>query len=212
MDAVIFDLDGTLFDSRATIRRCLNATMMEYGKEPFGEDVKDLIGKHLLEILALRGIGNEEAAERYRQIQMETYKEDMRLYDGVVDMLDALKDGGYKLGIATMRHGRITRGISGGMEIAHFFEVTVGVDETEKAKPDPDHVLTACRLLGVEPEKAIMVGDTKFDILSGKGAGCTAIGVSWGSGSPEELERAGSDYITNTVAELKDILMELKEQ
>ena len=119
--------------------------------------------------------------------------EDMSLYEGVVDMLDALKDGGYKLGIATMRHGRITRGISGGMGIAHLFEVTVGVDETEKTKPEPDHVLTACRLLGVEPEEVIMVGDTKFDILSGKGAGCTAIGVTWGSGTKEGLEKAANE-------------------
>ena len=143
MEAVIFDLDGTLFDSRTTIRRCLNATMMEYGKEPFGDDVKDLIGKHLFEILALRGIGNEEAAERYRQIQMETYMQDMRVFDGVVEMLEALKNQRYKVGVATMRHGRITREIMDGMELSHYFKAIVGVDDTKKAKPDPEHVLTA---------------------------------------------------------------------
>jgi len=209
MEAIIFDLDGTLFDSRKTIRRCLNATIMEYGKEPFGDDVKDLIGKHLMEILALRGIDNEEAAERYRQIQMETYMQDMRMFDGVVDMLEALKKKGYELGVATMRNGRITREILDGMGIAHYFRSVVGTDDTKYPKPDPEHVLTACRLLEIEPEKAVMVGDTIFDILSGKGAGCYTIGVDWGSGKVDDLLEGKADHIASTMKELQEHLLGL---
>ncbi len=209
MEAIVFDLDGTLFDSRKTIRRCLNETIVEYGKEPFGEDVKDLIGKHLYEILALRGLDNEEAAERYRQIQMETYKQDMRVFDGVLRMLNTLKEKEYRLGIATMRHGRITREVLDGMGIAHYFSSVVGTDDTKIPKPDPEHVLTVCRALGVGPERTIMVGDTIFDILSGKGAGCYTIGVNWESGKEESLLEGGADHIASTMEGLLDHILQL---
>ncbi len=208
MEAVIFDLDGTLFDSRITIRRCLNATMLEYGKEPFGDDVKNLIGKHLMEILGMRGIDTEEAAERYRQIQMETYKQDMRIFEGVVDMLDILKKD-HKLGVATMRHGRITGEIIEGMGMSHFFDILVGVDDTEKPKPHPEHVLTACKLLEVEPEAAVMVGDTIYDVLSGKGAGCYTIGIDWGSGKREDLLENGADHVASTMDGLLEHVLQL---
>ncbi len=210
MKAVIFDLDGTLLDSRQTIRRCLNAAIMEFGEEPFeGEDLKQLIGRHLMEILALKGLGTEEVAERYRQIQMDTYHLDMKMYEGVVQMLDALKVNGLSLGVATMRNGRITRDILDGIEIGHYFNATVGVDEAERPKPEPDQVIEACKLLGVREKDSAMVGDTVMDIKSGKAAGCIAIGVSWGNGNAQDLEDAGADHICNSMKELEQLLLGL---
>ncbi len=208
MKAIIFDLDGTLLDSRQTIRRCLNAAIMEFGEEPFeGEDLKQLIGRHLMEILALKGLGTEEVAERYRQIQMDTYHQDMKMYDGVVQMLDLLKKNGLSLGVATMRNGRITRDILNGIGIGHYFDAMVGVDDAERPKPEPDQVVKACRLLGVSEKDAAMVGDTTMDVLSGKAAGCAAIGVSWGNGEAQDLKNAGADHVCDSMKELEQLLL-----
>ncbi|MCK5037802.1 MAG: HAD family hydrolase, partial [Thermoplasmata archaeon] len=128
--------------------------------------------------------------------------------EGVVDMLDVLKKD-HKLGVATMRHGRITGEIIEGMGMSHFFDILVGVDDTEKPKPHPEHVLTACKLLEVEPEAAVMVGDTIYDVLSGKGAGCYTIGIDWGSGKREDLLENGADHVASTMDGLLEHVLQL---
>jgi phosphoglycolate phosphatase len=211
MDAVIFDLDGTLLNSRKTILRCLNTTLAEYGFETFAdEDLYSLIGMDLMEILKLKGANRPEVRERYTEIQFQTYQEDMTVYEGVLDLLKRLESAGYRMAAATMRRGFIAREVSSGLGLIKFFDTVVGADEVPEPKPSPHHTLRACEILDIRPENCIMVGDSELDILSAKAAGCTAIGVTWGMGSTRNLAKAKGDHIVDDIDALAELLLGLK--
>lgn len=211
MDAVIFDLDGTLLDSRKTILRCLNTALAEFGRNPFEEnEFHHMIGMHLGQILTRRDANIPEIADRYTEILLETFMEDMALYDGVPGMLAALLDSGYALAAATMRRGGLAREILRGMDLADYFLAVFGSDDVAEAKPSGIHVLAVCESLGTRPEDVIVVGDSKFDILSAKAAGCLAVGVTWGSGYLAEMEAAGADNMIHDMAVLSEFLRSMR--
>ena len=211
MDAVIFDLDGTLLDSEKTIIRSFNTALGEFGFTPFEmHELHSMIGMDLFQILAQKGADRPEIAERYTQIQLDTYMDDMVVYNGVPELLTALQESGYVLASATMRRGRIAREVLNGLGIDHHFEAIIGADDTSKPKPSGVHILTTCEAIKIQPGNVIMVGDSKFDILSAKEAGCLAIGVSWGMGTIKELEDAGADHIIHEMSDLSDFLLSKK--
>ncbi len=211
MDAVIFDLDGTLLDSKKTILRSFNTALEEFGFTPFEEhELHSMIGMDLRQILARKGADKPAIAERYTQIQLDTFMDDMTWYNGVPELLIALQKSGYVIGTATMRRGRIARAVLDGLGLINHFEAIVGADETPGPKPSGAHILTTCDALKVKPEDIIMVGDSKYDILSAKEAGCLAIGVSWGMGSIKEMEDAGADHIIHEMSTLSELLLSKK--
>lgn len=211
MDAIIFDLDGTLLDSEKTILRSFNTALGEFGFMPFEmHELHSMIGMDLRQILARKGADKPEIAERYTQIQLDTYMDDMEVYNGVPELLTSLQESGYVIGTATMRRGRIAREVLSGLGLNNHFEVIVGADETPEPKPSGVHILTTCDALKAQPNNAIMVGDSKYDILSAKEAGCLAIGVSWGMGTIKEMEDAGADHIIHEMSILSDFLLSKK--
>ena len=211
MDAVIFDLDGTLLDSKKTILRCLNTAIVEFGRTPFeDQELHSMIGMNLHQILARKDADDPVIADRYTQIQLDTFKEDMVLYDGVPELLESLRQSKYIIASATMRRGFIARKVLSGMGLGDYFAAVIGGDDAPEPKPSGAHVLAACQAIGIEPNKAIMVGDSKYDILSAKEAGCLAVGVSWGMGSIKELEDAGADHIICEMDALSDFLLSKK--
>ena len=208
MDAVIFDLDGTLLDSKKTILRCLNAALEEFGREPFAADeLHSMIGMNLNQILARKDADDPAIADRYTQILLETFMDDMEMYQGVPEMLESLRQSGYILGSATMRRSITARAVLNGLGIAHYFKAVVGGDDASEPKPSAAHVLETCGKLGIEPANAIMVGDSQYDILSAKAAGTLAVGVSWGMGTVKELEDAGADHIIHEMSVLSNFLL-----
>jgi len=211
MDAVIFDLDGTILNSEKTILRSFNTALKEFGFTPFEvNELHSMIGMDLRQILAQKGADSPTIAQRYTQIQLDTFMDDMTCYNGVPELLAALQESGFVLGAATMRRGRIAREVLKGMEIANYFDAIVGADEVPEPKPSGAHVLSTCGSLGIVPEDAIMVGDSKYDILSAKEAGTLAVGVSWGMGTIKELGDAGADHIIHEMSALSDLLLSKK--
>ncbi len=211
MEGLIFDLDGTLLDSKKTILRCLNAALREFGFGEFADhDLYSLIGMDLGEILDIKGANRLEVRQWYTEEQLNTFKQDMKLYDGAAELLKSMKDAGYKLGVVTMRRGRIARAVLSGLGIEMYFDQVVGADVVQKPKPSPVHTLDACDNLGLEPGSVALVGDSKFDILSGKAAGCTVVGVTWGMGSVQELEENGADHIVHSMKDLAELLLGMK--
>ena len=211
MDAVIFDLDGTLLDSEKTILRCFNTALEEFGFTPFEKhELHSMIGMDLGQILARKDANQPIIAQRYTQIQLDTFMDDMTWYNGVPELLAILQESGYVLAAATMRRGRIAREVLNGLGLSHHFEAIVGADDVPEPKPSGVHILTTCESLRVKPGNAIMVGDSKYDILSAKEAGCQAIGVSWGMGIVKEMEDAGADHIIHDMDALSEFLLSMK--
>ena len=203
-------MDGTLLESRLSIRDTMNTVLAERGLPGFTKAELDaLIGKPLREILAQRTADAaivEAMTHRYRIAYNESGWVTVRLFDGLVPLVHELKGLGVAQGVVTSKGQVETETLLGDLGLTGLFDAVVGDDDARPLKPDPAPVLEACRQLGVAPGEAAMVGDTLFDVKAAKGAGAFAIGVLWGIQDEATLRSAGADRIVRTVPELRALL------
>ena len=191
---LVFDWDGTLMDSIATIVACTQAAIVDVGLEPPStQDVRAAVGLGLRESMERFYPGLEEAlypplVESYRRLWLAEYKECPVLIEGAESAVRELAAAGYLLGVATAK-GR--RGLDRELErtgLAPFFHATRTVDEAP-SKPHPGMLLGLMEELGVAPDETLMIGDTLWDLEMARNAGCAGLGVLTGSHGCEELER-----------------------
>ncbi len=209
--AVLWDADGTLLDSRLSIRETLNTVLKEKGQPLFTKAELDaLIGRPLREILALKCSDAaliETMTQRYRATYGEVGWVTARLFAGLQELLWELRAAGVRLGVVTSKGQQEMERLLGDLGLQALFDVVVGDDDVRPLKPAAEPVLEACRRLGVAPAQAAMVGDTLFDVKSGKAAGAAAIGVTWGMQDAATLRSAGADRVVETVAALRRLLL-----
>lgn len=209
-DLIVFDWDGTLFDSTALITRCIQAACADVGTAvPSDEDASYVIGLGLRE--ALQHAAPElpvarygELAERYRFHFLGSVST-VVLFAGTLDMLRALKARHHLLGIAT---GKSRRGLDDALqtsELGSLFDATRTADETA-SKPDPRMLLELIEALGVEPQRTVMVGDTTHDLQLAANAGVASIAVTYGAHQHAAFREFETEYIAHTTAELRDWL------
>ncbi len=207
VEAVIFDWDGTLMDSRESILATYRATTTELLGEPFPtepDDVHRIIQLRAKESFDQIAAGDPELAEKiaatfhreYQVMQARTQP-----FPGTAETLAALRDADIKLGVATSKARARTELEGARTGLLGFFDAIVTGDDVERAKPDPESVAKAISELGVSPAAAIYVGDGPNDVLAGRGAGATTVGVSFGF-HPAELAAAGPDHIIDHPSEL----------
>jgi phosphoglycolate phosphatase len=205
-DLVIFDWDGTLMDSTAVIAASLQSACRDVGlPEPTREDALFVIGLNLADTFkrvapGLDAEGQRVLAERYRHhfLARET---EMPLYGGVREMIHALHGGGRRLAVAT---GKARRGLDRALEqtgLKGYFEATRCADEGF-AKPHPGMLLMLLELTGVEPGRALMVGDTTHDLELAANAGVDALAVSYGAHHHELLATRPARARLDSVEEL----------
>lgn len=212
LGAVIFDADGTLFNTKELIMAAYGHVASLHGlRPPTEEDFQRHIGKSLYDIyLGMYPEADPVELVRANGEFMAVNITKSMAFDGLHDMLQGLKDEGLRLGILT--GGRETiHEVLVHHEISHFFGSVVHSGRIEKSKPDPEGVLLALGELGIQASEAAMVGDMTFDILAGKNAGVrTTIGVTHGFGSRESLEKAGADFILPNLAEVVNVVVQRK--
>jgi len=206
-DLLVFDWDGTLMDSIASIVACTRATMEEL-ELPLLPDqtIRDTIGLGLRETLEILSPGGGEAMfervlECYRKHWVATWRDRPLLFAGVREMLEGLAEEGYLLAIAT---GKSRRGLDHVLQetgLAPLFHATRTVDEAH-SKPHPQMLLAILDELGVAPRSAVMIGDTTWDLEMARSAGTASIGVCTGSHGREELERLAPLTCLREVVEL----------
>ncbi len=202
---MIFDWDGTLMDSTAVIASSLQAACRDVGiPEPSREEALFVIGLNLADTFrrvapGLDPEGQRALAERYRH-HFLTREQEMPLYAGVREMLTDLQGAGRRLAVAT---GKARRGLDRALDqtgLKHYFEATRCADEGF-AKPHPGMLLMLLELTGVEPGRAVMIGDTTHDLELAANAGVDAVAVSYGAHHPELLAtrpaRARCDSVTD---------------
>ncbi len=210
---VLFDLDGTLTDPAVGI-----TTSVAYALKKFGIEVEDIstlnhfIGPPLLDtFMEDYGFSKEKA-----QTAIDYYRERFRVkglyenvvYDGVFEMLDALKKGGKEIILATSKPEPFAKEILRhfGLEKYFLFAAGSNFDGTRTAKADV--IEYALESIGVINKSAcIMIGDRKHDIIGAQKTGLDSIGVLYGYGSREELESANSTYIAENVENITKLIM-----
>lgn len=210
--AVLFDLDGTLLDSNQSIRSTMNAVLAERGLPTFAKAELDaLIGTGLRDILARKMAQPDPAALaamalRYRGVYSESGWFTVGFFPGLEDLVVDLQRRGRPVGIVTSKGQQETETLLFDLGVAGLFDTVVGDDDHRALKPDSAPVLEACRRIGCEPSGAVVVGDTRFDILAAKAAGARAVGVLWGNGSAQSLRDAGADKLVDSVSQLRRAL------
>jgi pyrophosphatase PpaX len=203
INTLLFDLDGTLLNSLPMIGSTFRHTFDQLGI-PWGNgEILKTVG------LPLRDVAVEYAHERaeefltvYGQYQSDVQESMLKAYPGTIETLEKLHDNGYRLGLVTSKRRSSTMdglAISG---LGPHLEVIVTVDDISQPKPHPEPVLKALELMELSPLEAIYVGDSWYDILTGKNAGVLTIGVTWGMATWDELHNQLPDYIVNTWDEL----------
>ena len=203
---VIYDLDGTLIDSRDDLADSVNAMLARLGlpeREP--RVIQGFIGEGA-ERLIRRSLGPQHE-QRYAQaapIWREEYAKRMlaktRLYDGVDALLRAPPD---LRAVLTNKPGGFAREILRGLGVERAFRAVLGGDEGPR-KPAPDGVLRLCGALGVDPHEAMLVGDSAVDLATARAARIRFCAVRWGLGEAAAL--ASADYICDSPGEVAGVL------
>ena len=209
-DLIVFDWDGTLFDSTALIARCIQAACADVGAAvPSDKDASYVIGMGLVEALqhAAPGLPRErypELGKRYRHHYFAKQHE-IVLFDGTLDMLAALRERNHWLGIAT---GKSRSGLDealNSVQLKGVFHATRTADETA-SKPNPQMLIELMSEFGVDPERTLMIGDTTHDLQLAANAGTARVGVSYGAHDSAAFAEFEPLHVAHSVADLHDWL------
>ena len=207
---VLFDLDGTLIDSGPIILASMQyAVRTVLGREIPPDELGLSIGGQGI-VAQMQAIDAEHA-----EALLETYKvhndglhETLEAFDELLALLPGLAQQGRKLGIVTAkRHRTVGLALDRFPALAAAFDVVIAHEDTERHKPDPDPVLLAVERLGGQPDEAVYIGDSPFDIGAAKAAGVFAVAVGWGGIHTDERLRAEEpDAFVRTPAELLSVI------
>jgi phosphoglycolate phosphatase len=212
----IFDCDGTLVDSGATIHRALAATFAQNHLDlPEPNVTRRVIGLSLVEAMA--ALLPDSSADKHVRLA-EDYKRafwtlraagevEEPLFDGVLELLDTLEADGWLLAVAT---GKSDRGLSHclGHHRIHARFVSLQTADRHPSKPHPSMVRQAIAEAGASPGTSFVVGDTSFDMAMAVNAGASAIGAGWGYHDEAELRRAGAVAVAQRPLDVLDLVRE----
>jgi len=207
--AVIYDLDGTLVDSRDDLADSVNAMLARLGlpeHEPriiygfIGEGAERLIRRSL-------GAAHDDLYPQAAPVWREEYAKRLlnktRLYDGIDRLLSLPPDA---RGVLTNKPGGFAREILQGLGIAGAFRAVIGGDEAPR-KPGPEGLLRICSMLNADPQQSLLVGDSAVDLATGRAAGVRVCAVTWGLGEGAVL--ASADYLCPTPVAVAELLVRL---
>jgi phosphoglycolate phosphatase len=211
-DLIAFDWDGTLYDSTQIIVRCIQRAVADVGGAvPTEKQAAYVIGMSLGEALAHAApdVPREkypELGERYRQ-HYWAHKDDLVLFDGVLELLQDLRSRHHWLAVAT---GKSRRGLNEALQqsqLKGLFDASRTADETA-GKPHPRMLHELMREFGTDAERTLMIGDTTHDLQMALNAGCPSVAVSYGAHEPGEFHALQPRFIAHSVQDLRDWLLE----
>ena len=210
-DALVFDLDGTLIDSRRDITTAINRMRAELGLPPLAlEQVVTMVGegaRTLVErALPERPDQVDHAFARYLGHYEQVCLETTRPYPGIPEMLSSLS-ARYPLALLSNKGEALSRKILDGLDLARFFREVLGGDSLATRKPDPGGLRLLAERLKVSVERLLLIGDTWIDAETARNAGCAFALVEWGFPKPSNLDAVKADLRAATAGELAAALL-----
>lgn len=198
----IFDLDGTLVDTRPDIARALQKMMVDAGFEaPSNEDVVACIGggskNAVKKLTGLEGDAITPHLASFMQSYEEMCSDNTTVYEGGIELLNLLKQQGAVVGLITMKSRNHTLKILDKHQLDMFDEV-VTFDDVEKRKPYPDSLLSILNKYDIDPSEALMIGDTVTDMKFAKAAGVDACAMEYGYGLTSEVSEQRPNYLVKS--------------
>ena len=190
IEAILFDLDGTLIDSAPGVTWSLNKALDAEGRANLSVDrVKDLVGKGAVHLVAdalkdTGGMDSDAQRDRVKDTFLQIYSEnpvqDTIVFPGVMDTLETLNDAGMPISLCTNKPRITTMPVLDIFDLTRFFPTIVCGDDVKHSKPDGRHLHDTLTAMGMAGKTAIMVGDSENDILAAHDAGMASICVSFG--------------------------------
>lgn len=219
VDAVVFDLDGTLIDSIHVHFKVLNTAFERLGLPPVSwEDAMEAAKEGRFDwdrVLSEEDKARKDeimarCVEIFTVIQPEMLRENVRLIEGSEEILLAIAETGMKIALVTSTQERYIRDKLHAFDevgIAHLFEVIITTDDVPVRKPAPAPLIECGRRLGLPPERMVYVGDSHVDIRAGKAAGTKTIGVLTGMDDYAALAAEHPDAILESVLDLRETIL-----
>ncbi len=211
MKACIFDLDGTLTNTLESMTYSVNLTLEEMGLSKITKDQCRLFvgnGARVLIEKSLKAAGDtdasriEEGMEIYGRIFDRNCTYHVTPYEGIPEMLKALKDKGIYLAVLSNKPDRQTVKVVKAIFGEELFDYAQGQKEGIRRKPEPDGVWYLMEQMHVSKEECLYIGDSEVDAATGRNAGLKTIGVLWGFRDRKTLETAGVDDLIDRPDEL----------
>lgn len=212
---ILFDLDGTLTDSKEGITKSVQYALSKFGIEARNlDELQKFIGPPLYDaFIEYYGFSEEkslEAVKYYRERFREKGIFENKVYEGIPELLERLKESDFKLIIATSKPTEFSEKIVKHFDIYKYFDDVVG-SEFDGTRGKKDEVIQyILDKYKIAKSDAVMIGDRKYDMTGAHKSGIAAIGVTFGFGSIEELKDAGADYIAGSPKEIGEILLKEK--
>lgn len=215
ISCLLFDLDGTLIDSRDDLAASVNLMLSElnFANLP-SETIYNFIGEGVFNLVnrSISASLNRESdvefsnhgVEIFRKIYAENCLIKTKLYDGVEETLNKLSD--FPKAVITNKPWNFSVKILEGLGIAQYFSLVVGGDSFPERKPSPVPLLGAIEKLGFTAEECLMIGDSWVDIEAGKNAKMKTCGCVFGFRGRDELEKAGADFLIEKFSDLERIV------
>jgi len=210
MDLLIFDLDGTLIDSRLDLAHSVNATRAHLGMPPLDDELVVSYVGHGAPTLIRRALGEQaseaevlEALEYFVEHYREHALDCTRFYPGVEESIGRLHRAGKRLAVLTNKPAKISRSIIAGLGAEGLFLHICGGDSFEFKKPNPIGIEALRKETGASRQRTMMVGDSSVDILTARNAGVRSCGVTYGL-QPESLRDPAPDLLVDRMEDLAD--------
>lgn len=215
IDCIAFDLDGTLIDSVPEVCAAINSLLLEEGLRPISLEetvsfVSDGAGPMLRRAYAAVGSAMpegrlEETIERYLEHYIRAKGAHTKVYSGVRETLQSLRNLNLNLGVCTNKPKRTTLDVLAALGLRKFFSAILCPEDVKYPKPDGRHLTDTIRAMGARPESAVYVGDSETDMIAARDAGITAIAVTFGysRNGPEHLD---ADYSVDQIAEILELV------
>lgn len=210
---VIFDFDGTIADTREGVFDSIIYALTSFGYEvPDENRLNAFLGPPLhASFKETTGCDDETAVKltaKYRELYTDNAMYRVKLFDGIEEMLKALKEKGIKLGIASSKPQKFFNDLLKHLKISEYFDVVCGASMDTKENTKQAIIARAMKELSAEKDRTLMVGDRVFDIDGAKQNGIKSAGVVFGFDYTEELKTAGADFIVKTTKQLlKEVLL-----
>lgn len=207
---VIFDLDGTLIDSRKDIAVAANKTLSELNLPTLPDDtIASFIGGGV-DILVKRCLG-EQNMHRFDEV-LQNYKKNYgqsctvytTLYPGVKEVLEFLRKREMEIALATNKVISLSEKILEHLGVKDYFDLMLGPEHVKNRKPNPEIINILLEKTNTKPEEALYVGDSELDVLCGKNAGTCTCAVTYGIGTLESIIKADPDFI---ITDLKKLIL-----
>ncbi len=214
LKTVLFDFDGTVFDTVEGITKSIQYALRKHGREEPLERLRCFAGPPLVEkFMEVYGVNQAEAEQlvidfRERYVPIGLYES--RPFPGIAGMLKRLRAVGLKLGVATSKPQAAAELLLRQAEMEECFDAVVGSSPGLNNEQKWDIVRRAMELCGSGPEDTVLIGDTKYDVIGAARCGVACVGVTWGYAEPGELQKAGAACVVGSVDELEKLLTEQK--